>query len=94
VDDSTLSVVLDSLIPYIRDTNNNLLLPTYLGKAIIEPSLVTGTSTPLKHPKREGKEFSWSRGIGIEHSPIKTRSLRKKLAGLSKQSDDTVLVLH
>jgi hypothetical protein len=91
VDDSMLSVVLDSLIPFIRDSNDTLLLPTYLGKAILEPSMGNGTSTPLKHPERVGKEFSWSRGIGIEHSPIKTRSLRKKLAGLSKQSIDTVL---
>jgi hypothetical protein len=25
-----------------------------------------------------GKEFSWSRGLGIEHSPLKIRSARKK----------------
>jgi hypothetical protein len=30
-----------------------------------------------------GKEYVCSRGLGIEHSPIKTRSTRKKYATLS-----------
>jgi hypothetical protein len=55
VDDSTLSVVLDSLIPFIRDSNDTLMLPTYLGKAILEPSMGTGTTTSLKHSERGWK---------------------------------------
>jgi hypothetical protein len=31
-------------------------------------------------PTKEGKDFAWSRGIGLELSPIKTRSCRKKLS--------------
>jgi hypothetical protein len=37
----------------------------------------------------EGKEYAWSRGLGIEHSPIKTRSARKKSATLSSLDSTT-----
>jgi hypothetical protein len=33
-----------------------------------------------------GKEVAWSRGLGIEHSPIKTRSFGKKLPGVTNQT--------
>jgi hypothetical protein len=90
VDDSTLSVVLDSLIPFIQDSNASIKLPTYLGKAILDPTTETGANTSQKHTEGDGKEFSWSKGLGIEHSPVKTRSIQKKLVVLSSQSLDSV----
>jgi hypothetical protein len=32
-----------------------------------------------------GKEFVWSRGLGIELSPVKTRSARKKTSTVLKE---------
>jgi hypothetical protein len=37
--DSSLSAVLDSLIPYLRDSNPPAQLPTFFGNAIIDPPL-------------------------------------------------------
>jgi hypothetical protein len=71
-DDSTLSVVLDSLIPFIRDTNATVKLPVYLGKVVHVSNSGEGDGTSHTHTEGAGKEFSWSRGLGIEHSPIKT----------------------
>jgi hypothetical protein len=61
----------------------------YLGNSIFDDSI--GGQKPNTFVSRvEGtcKEFSWSRGLGIEHSPIKTRSSQKKLAGVTKQPCD------
>jgi hypothetical protein len=83
VDESTLSVVLDSLIPFIRDTNTTIKLPTYMGKVIHDPTSDSGEINSLTYTEGNGKEFAWSRGLDIEHSPIKTRSTQKQLAVLS-----------
>jgi hypothetical protein len=88
--ESSLIVVLDSLIPFIRDKNASIKLPTYLGKAIHNSAGNMEESTSKVQPGESGKEFSWSWGIGIELSPIKTRSTRKKLAQKLTQTDVTV----
>jgi hypothetical protein len=90
--DSSLSDVLDSLLPFIRDQKSTIPLPVYLGKAVFEDS--TGGDKPdttVSRIEGSGKEFAWSRGLGIEHSPIKTRSSRKKLAGGTGPSCETDL---
>jgi hypothetical protein len=69
--------VLDSLIPFIRDTNSIVKLPVYLGNIVYDSSSGGGASTSRTHTEGAGKEFAWSRGLGIEHSPIKTQSSRK-----------------
>jgi hypothetical protein len=38
---------------------------------------------------KAGKEYAWSRGLGIEHSPIKTRSARKK-----STLDSSIVLYH
>jgi hypothetical protein len=74
-DDTSLSAVLDSLIPYLRDNNPPTKLPTYFGNAIFDPSTITGEiSTTTTILVETTKDYSWSRGLGIEYSPIKTRS--------------------
>jgi hypothetical protein len=51
----------------------------YLGNSILNPSDSMGeSSNSLPQIASVGKEFAWSRGIGIDYSPIKTRSARKK----------------
>jgi len=73
-DESSLIIVLDSSIPFIRDNNAPLKLPTYLGKAIHDPAVQSEATSSKTLPAREGKEFTWYRGIGLELSPIKTQS--------------------
>jgi hypothetical protein len=34
-----------------------------------------------------GKDFTWSKGLGFEISPIKTQSARKKAVSLASTSD-------
>jgi hypothetical protein len=41
-EESTLSVVLDSLIPFIRGNDTNVQLPVFLGKSVIDPVLEVG----------------------------------------------------
>jgi hypothetical protein len=88
--DSSLSVVLDSLLPFIRDNNSTVPLPVYLGNTVYDDTTCGGkASTSCTRPEGTGKEYAWSRGLGIEHSPIKTQSSRKKLASLTNQPCDT-----
>jgi hypothetical protein len=70
-EDTSLSVVLDSLIPSLKNPLEHVSLPIYLGKEAIDPKVDTGTSS--SHiPGKGSKAFAWSRGIGSELSPIKT----------------------
>jgi len=78
-DASTLSAVLDLFIPFLHGSEAYVPLPTFLGKKPIDPGVERGQANTSSVPATEGgKEFSWSRGLGIELSPIKTRSARKK----------------
>jgi hypothetical protein len=77
--ESTLSAVLDSLIPYLRDTSDPIPLPTFLGNRMVTPSGTLGELDEASNTELEPvKAYAWSRGLGIEYSPIKTRSTRKK----------------
>jgi hypothetical protein len=60
-------------------------LPVYLGKAVLNEALDGECASSSKiHNISKEKEFVWSRGLGIEVSPIKTRSSRKKgIGGIS-----------
>jgi hypothetical protein len=78
--DSSLLEVLDSLIPFIKDKSSSIKLPTFMGKAIHNASGDLEASTSKVKSGKEGKEYAWSRGLGIELSPLKTRSTRKKQA--------------
>jgi hypothetical protein len=77
-EETSLSTVLDSLIPFIRDTNSTVQLLVYLGKSVIDPIAGKGEACCSRSTTvGAGKEFAWSRGLGIEHSSVKTRSTQK-----------------
>jgi hypothetical protein len=85
--DSMLFVVLDSLIPFICDKESTVKLPVFQGKSSYRSETESGeagcsNSTDVK----AGKEYAWSRGLGIELSLIKTRSARKKSTLVSTDS--------
>jgi len=64
-DESSLNTMLDSLIPFIRDNNAAIKLPTYLGKALPDVASLSKENTSKSQPARDGKYFSSSRGLGI-----------------------------
>ena len=77
-----LSAVLDSLIPYLRDNSDPTPLPTYLGNRVVNPSSIIGDlGEAINSETKPVKSYAWSQGPGIEYSPIKTRSTRKKMQG-------------
>jgi hypothetical protein len=89
-----LSTVLDSLIPFLRDNKEATKLPIFLGKRALDPVGASEATSSKTKPTKEGKDFSWSRGIGLELSPLKTRSGRKKLSqDVVKTTEMTLLPL-
>lgn len=79
LDEPTLSDVLDSLIPFVRGNKNITKLPVYKGKSMVGSRQDSEVNSSRVN-SGEGKEFAWTRGVGIELSPLKTRSSQKKLA--------------
>jgi hypothetical protein len=78
-DDPTVSAVLDSFLPFLRGSKALVPIPTFLGKKPIELGVESGqASTSGISVAKGGKEFAWSWGLGIELSPVKTHSARKK----------------
>jgi hypothetical protein len=77
--DHTLDSLITSLVPSYREASSPIPIPTFLGKEVInraETSGASGASTCVGEDS--GKDLAWSRGLGFEVSPIKTRSARKK----------------
>jgi hypothetical protein len=75
------------MIPFLRDNNTPAQLPTFFGNVVIDPSSFSGDLSTETLPQTEStKEYSWSRGLGIEYSLIKTRSSRKKLQSSTSSS--------
>jgi hypothetical protein len=88
--DSSLGAVLDHLFPFLRDNSDAIKLPTFIGKPY-KAIWILWRPVPLSNLHGvKGKEYAWSRGLGVELSPIKTRSSRKKLAQPSPVTDDSV----
>jgi hypothetical protein len=52
-------------------------LPVFRGNELINPAREEGTSSSRPTDSAQ-KTFAWSRGIGVELSPLQTRSSRKK----------------
>jgi hypothetical protein len=77
---SSLEDVLDSLISSLRDSDKPIPLPTYKGLEVQQnfPTSETGHLTNGRG-EQQGKYLSWSRGLGMELSPIKTQSACKKI---------------
>ena len=83
--DSELNVVLDSLLPYYKEVLSPTPLPTYLGSSLFKfPSTDTSLGPSEISSTNPEKDYTWSRGHGFEHSPIKTRSARHKEGTSSK----------
>jgi hypothetical protein len=78
--DTTLGNILNTLVPTYKETLLPVPLPTFQGRSLIHrENLVSSSSTPCDNSgDTSGKDFSWSRGLGLESSPIKTRSAQKK----------------
>jgi hypothetical protein len=71
-----LDVVFDTLVPSYRGLIDPILLSTYLGQQVHQQPVMESKLDPIN--KSQGNAMAWSRGIGVELSPLKTRSPRKK----------------
>jgi hypothetical protein len=77
--ESSLGVVLESLVPDYREITSPLPIPTYQGNSIYKGLMgMILRQAIFRKVDFSGKEYSWSRGLGLEVSPIKMRSARKK----------------
>jgi len=82
-----MDFVNDSLITTFRETTSLVPLQTYWGS---EPFVDSGCVKEKEQCSKEecqGKSHAWSRGLGYEISPIKTRSACKKLGHQPTSSD-------
>jgi hypothetical protein len=77
VGDSSINIVLDSLLPHLQGTEA-IKLPTFWGNSLLSTSDSAETSSSKHLSGVKGKDFAWSRGLGVEVSPIKTRSFGRK----------------
>ena len=78
--DSSLSVILDSLIPYLRDNSDPTPLPTFFGNRVVDPTSFKGDLGEVSLPEaKPTKEYAWSCGLEIEYSLVKMRSSGKNL---------------
>jgi hypothetical protein len=72
---------------------DSIPIHTYLGNSIIHPNL-----PPTIHPSSSNipstsePDPHWSRGIGLELSPLKTRSARKKALSGLKASENSATI--
>jgi hypothetical protein len=74
---------LDSMFPTPDTTPSlpfeSIPINTYLGKALCQPSPSSSNRPSTSSTKPlPGPDPAWSRGIGLELSPLKTRSARRK----------------
>jgi hypothetical protein len=74
---------------YLSDSSTQL--QTYRGKELLTASSTEG-ATSSQHTTNDQRSFAWSRGLGVELSPLQTRSSRKKKevkVSLQSASTDT-----
>jgi hypothetical protein len=77
--DHTLAKTLDNLVPLLREVGDYVPLDTFLGNYVIHPPVASDLSRkPWDRFGGTGSSYAWSRGLGFETSPIKTRSVRRK----------------
>jgi hypothetical protein len=65
-------------------------LPVYRGKELINSASGEGSSSSRPTESAQ-KTYAWSRGIGVELSPLQTRSSRKKKEILNNTLDPAVI---
>jgi len=79
VGDHSLDSVINSLVPSFREASSPIPILTFLRKEFIiraKDTRALGDSSSIG--EGSGKNLAWSQGLGIEVSPIKTRSACKK----------------
>jgi hypothetical protein len=82
---STFGVVLDTLLPSYKEVLSPTPLPIFRGSSLLNlPSADLGLGSSETSSSLADKDYTWSRGHGFEHSPIKTRSARRKEGNTSK----------
>jgi hypothetical protein len=77
---STLGNLLTTSAPTTVETLLPVLIPTFQGRS---PIIRESSDLPISSPcvntgDTTGIDYSWSHGLGLETSPIKTRSARRK----------------
>jgi hypothetical protein len=91
--ESFVGVVLDYLLPSLKELPEPLALLNFLGNTVVSNAFTEGpqniyVSLTRVGPRASvGKGFAWSRGLGCEISPIKTQSARKRDEFVSLDSD-------
>jgi hypothetical protein len=83
-----LSLELYSLVPNFWEIKETTILPTYLGKRILEPMGSLEATSSKNKLDREGKSYAWLRDISLEISPINTRSCWKRLSQSIEQTTE------
>jgi hypothetical protein len=74
-DDGTLVETLENLVSLPQEAGVSVPLVTFQGNSIVQPPLQNDlTFTPEIGSGVVGTSYAWSRGLGFETSPIKTRS--------------------
>jgi hypothetical protein len=94
ISNHSLDKMISSLVPSINGNFGSLPIPTYLGKDLVTSSSSKGGSSVTSGVGTDpGKDPTWSRGLGLELSPIKTRSARKKAGSVGSSSAIQSVVL-
>lgn len=89
--DSTLGIVQETLILSYKEALSPIPLPTFLGNSVLKPETSSAVLGCFENLGLDfGKEYTWSRGLGYEHSLIKTRSARRKEGPLAAFSVDFI----
>jgi len=75
VGEDSLRAVLNSLVTSFKDSGSPIHLLTYIGRSVVAREGPSGCPNfDIQSGEGSGKDFTWSKGLGIELSPLKTRS--------------------
>jgi hypothetical protein len=77
--ESSIGVVLESLVPSYKETLSPTPIPTYQGMYVVSRVRTSGDTSLIEGiGEGTGKDYTWLRVLGYDISPIKTRSACKK----------------
>jgi hypothetical protein len=89
-EENSFNNMLDTLLPSYKEVLSPIPLPTYKGKSIHKILSEEGTSNPTTNLElTQEQEHTWSKGFGFVHSPIKTRSARRKEGHILPSTTDS-----
>jgi hypothetical protein len=72
----------------LRDNSDPTPLPTFFGNRVVDPTSFKGDLGEVSLPEAEPtKEYAWSRGLGIEYSPLNITLSSDEIWGGSAASD-------